>query len=191
MYNFLQKIKLINFRSGLDRLYFVLTLLWISFWWIIFAKEILRDMISSNEYPQVFLMVLSLCALPFLAYIVLIMLSNIFLWIKNGFLGSDSTIFKTVNIFTGSGSFFGLVKRHSSVILGIFITGIIMSLIASYFNYLEKEACEKRLSAEMIIYKEKEITFKEEMDRYIKQGGSYGNYPIMLRPLPPLKPRDC
>ena len=152
--NWKNKIKVLNYRQGLDRFYFVLMFVWFFLMYFTFLSQTLSDKINlyTNDLAGVIFKQVFMFALPFFVYIVLIWVFNVFLWIINGFKDIGSIMPKSkIKIFANENGFFNLVKKHRTLILGIvsilILIGVFISFtFTSYNSYEEKEERQKTLS---------------------------------------------
>lgn len=139
-------IKSMNYRHGLDRFYFVLMFVWFFTWYIAFLADTLNSEVNlyTDNFVAIILGHIFVLAAPFIAYVVLILVFKIFLWIIDGFRGTDAITPQTrVKIFTSDGSFPNLVNKHRVVIGGILfvfiLIGVLISFIfTSYSSYEER-----------------------------------------------------
>lgn len=143
------RIKNINYRHGLDRFYFVLTLAWFLMWFFALLVETLdtkvnlyTDNLAAIVWGHIFAL-----ATPFVIYIILILALKILLWILSGFRKVDTTTPSIkVKIFSDNDSFFGLVRKHRILIVGIIIVLALVGLIIS-FMFTSYSSHEQRRNA--------------------------------------------
>ena len=129
------RLKAINYRKGLDRIYFVLTLAWFAVWYFAFLFETLDSKINlytDNIYGIIFGHIFVLIA-PVIAYVVLVLIFKIFLWVIGGFQENAHAISQTkVKIFAGEGSYFELIKKHKILIMGVIVVAILIGVFISF-----------------------------------------------------------
>ncbi len=147
------RIKTINYRQGLDRFYFVLTLVWFFAWYLAFLFETLDSKVNlfTDNFVAMILAHIFIFAVPFVAYIILILVFKIFLWIINGFQEAGVTTPRArVKIFAGEGSFFNLVRKHRILILGIIIALILIGIFIS-FTFTVYNSYERKQEAQNML----------------------------------------
>ncbi len=133
--NILQKIKRVNFRRGLDRIYSISTLIWFFSWYSAFLLETLESKVNlyTNDLTEMIWGHIFVLATPFILYIILILIFKIFLWVTNGFRETESMVpLAKVKIFTGEDSLLFLMGKHFTLILGIIIALILISIFISF-----------------------------------------------------------
>ena len=138
------KIKSIDFRHGLDRLYFVATLVWFVLWFIAFLVETFDykvNLYTDNLAETTWALILILF-LPLIVYIFLIFLLKVLFWIVAGFSGASTAQVK-VKVFAGDGNFFSLINKHRILLLVIIIVLVLSSIViafslTSYSSYEER-----------------------------------------------------
>ena len=142
----------VNLGKGLNRLYFVITLLW----FVVLNFKIASFIIDDNVNPysagaeSLFstLLILALVFLfPFLIYIILSIASKIILWIINGFSDKPATELQIKKTFFGDDNFFYLVKKNKRLFWGtiyiLIIINVLVSVLAtSYSSYEAKSKVE-------------------------------------------------
>ena len=80
-------MKSVDFRHGLDRLYFVATLVWFVWWFIAFLVDTFDYKVNlyTDNLTEAVGAVIFVIFIPFVVYIFLILLSNVLFWIISGF----------------------------------------------------------------------------------------------------------
>jgi len=140
------KIKSIDFRHGLDRLYFVVTLVWFVGWFIAFLVETFDYKVNIyTDNPEAVWVVIFILFLPFIVYIFSILLLKVFFWIISGFGGANTTQIK-VKIFAGDGSFFNLISKYRILLLAIVIVLVLSSVVIA-FSFTSYSSYEERRNA--------------------------------------------
>jgi len=143
--DWIRRISDLNFRRGLDRIYFVLTLFWYPVWFFIFLGITLQDRVNLYAYNFFVMLWATFLVLigPFVYYIFSIIIFKIIAWIVNGFRGVNSTGSQiNIKIFSGEGCFIDLVRKRrvlfSWVLFTLFVISIIISFsFTSYDSYSE------------------------------------------------------
>jgi len=141
------KIKSIDFRHGLDRLYFVATLVWFVGWFIAFLIETFdyKVNIYTDNLTEAVWAIIFILFLPFIVYIFSILLLKVFFWIISGFSGANTTQVK-VKIFAGDGSFFGIINKYRISLLAIIIVLVLSSIVIA-FSFTSYSSYEERRNA--------------------------------------------
>jgi len=118
-------------------------MVWFFAMYFLFFSETLSSKVNlytDNLVENLLAQIVAL-TVPFAVYIVLMLVFKIFLWIANGFRGTDATM--RVKIFAGDGSFFNLIKKNRILVLGIVITliliGIFISFTFTVYNSYERK----------------------------------------------------
>ena len=140
-------MKSIDFRHGLDRLYFAATLVWFVGWFIAFLIETFgyKVNIYTDDLAEAVWAITFILFLPFVVYIFSILLLNVFFWIISGFSGANTAQIK-IKVFVGDGSFFGLINRYRILFLAIIIALILSSIVIA-FSFTAYSSYEERRNA--------------------------------------------
>lgn len=138
------KIKSIDFRHGLDRLYFVATLVWFVGRFIAFLVETFdyRVNLYTDNLPGTILGIIFILLFPLIVYVFLILILKVFFWIISGF-GSVNTSQIKIKIFSGDASFFGLIKKYKILLLATIVILILSSIVIA-FSFTSYSSYEER-----------------------------------------------
>ena len=127
----------------------MLTLAWLSAWYFAFLFETLDSKINlyTDNIYGIILGHVFILVVPIIAYIILILVFKIFLWIIGGFREDNHAISQTkVRVFAGEGSFFELVKKHKIIILSVIIAAILIGIFIS-FTFTSYNSYDERRNA--------------------------------------------